>query len=157
MSTSSPEILNPAAEAMSSAARSAKTFTDKASAGIRNRVSQTGEQLTDTMDAVAQKVDVPAGIKDKWHATKDTAQAAIGQAMRHLHEGKKTVQDKTTEVAHQAKSLSNQAAAQVPAPVAGRVTELAQALRQRPAPAAAIVFAIFALLLLRRLFSQTAE
>lgn len=110
MSTSSPEILNPAAEAMSSAARSAKTFTDKASAGIRNRVSQTCEQFTDSMDAVAQKLDVPAGIKDKWHATKDTAQAAIGQA-----------------------------------------------LRQRPAPVAAIVFAIFALLLLRRLFSQTAE
>lgn len=157
MSTSLPEILNPAAEAMSSTARSAKTFTDKASAGIRNRVSQTREQLTDTMDAVAQRVDVPVGIKDKWQATKDTAQAAIGQAMRHLPKGKKTVQDKTAEVAHQAKSLSNQAAAQVPAPVAGRVTELAQALRQRPAPAAAIVFAIFAFLLLRRLFSQTAE
>lgn len=157
MSTSSPEILSPAAEAMSSAARSAKAFTGKASAGIRNRVSQAREQLTDTMDVVAQKVDVPAGIKDKWHATKDTAQAAIGQAARHLHEGKKTVQDRTTEVAHQAQSLTNQAAAQVPAPVAGRVTDLAQALRQRPAPAAAIVFAIFALLLLRRWFSQTAE
>lgn len=156
MSTSSPEILNPAAEAMSSAARSAKTVTDKASAGIRNRVSQTCEQFTDSMDAVAQKLDVPAGIKDKWHATKDTAQAAIGQATRHLHEGKKAVQDKTTAVAHQAKSLSNQAAAQVPAPAAGRVTGLAQALRQRPAPVAAIVFAIFALLLLRRLLSQTA-
>jgi hypothetical protein len=77
--------------------------------------------------------------------------------MRHLHAGKKTVQDKTTEVAHQAKNLSNQAAAQVPARLAGRVTELAQALRQRPAPAAAIVFATFALLLLRRWFSQTAE
>ena len=73
MSSSSPEILNPAAEAMSSAARSAKMVTE------------------------------------------------------------------------------------VPSPLAGRVTELTQTLRQRPAPAAAIVFAILALVLLRRVFSQTAE
>jgi hypothetical protein len=106
MSTSSPEILRPAAEAMSSATRSAKTFTDRASAGIRNGVSQTREQLTDTRDALAQTV---------------------------------------------------KAAAQVPAPVAGRVTGLAQGVRQRPAPALALAFAIFALLLLRRFLSKTTE
>jgi hypothetical protein len=106
------------------------------------------------METLTQKVDVPSGIKDKWHATKDTAQATIERATRHLHEGKKAVQDKTNEVTQQAKSLTSQAAAQIPAPVAGRVSDLAQVVRRRPAPAVTMVFAIFALLLLRRFLSR---
>jgi ElaB/YqjD/DUF883 family membrane-anchored ribosome-binding protein len=107
------------------------------------------------METLTQKVDVPAGARDKWHATKDTAQATIEKATRHLHEGKKTVQDSTKKAAQQAKILTNQAATQIPAPVAGRASDLAQAVRQRPIPAVTMVFAIFALLLLRRFLSRT--
>jgi hypothetical protein len=62
------------------------------------------------------------------------------------------VQDKAGEVRQQAKSVANQARAQVPAPVRGRVHQVAQSVRQRPAPAAAVVFAVLVLLLLRRFF-----
>jgi hypothetical protein len=106
------------------------------------------------METLTQKVDVPSGITDKWHTTKDTAQATIGKATRHLHQGKNTVQDTTNKVTQQAKSLTNQAATQIPAPVAGRASDLAQAVRQRPVPAVTMVLAIFALLLLRRFLSR---
>jgi hypothetical protein len=153
MSTSSSEVLHPATEAMSSNP-AANTSTERTSVGIRHSLAQTPEQLVDTMETLTQKVDVPSGIKDKWHATKDTAQATIEKATRHLHAGKKTVQDKTKEVEKQAKGLTNQAATQIPAPVTGRAFDLAQAVRQRPVPAVTMVFAIFALLLLRRFLSK---
>jgi ElaB/YqjD/DUF883 family membrane-anchored ribosome-binding protein len=146
-------VLSPATEAMSSKP-AANTSTERVSAGIRHSLVQTREQLADTMETLTQKVQVPSGIEEKWHATKDTAQATIEKATRHLHGGKKTVQDKTKEVAQQAKGLTNQAATQIPAPVAGRASDLAQAVRQRPAPAVTMVFAIFALLLLRRFLSR---
>ncbi|MBV9058587.1 MAG: hypothetical protein JOZ09_05445 [Pseudonocardiales bacterium] len=82
-------------------------------------------------------------------------QAKIGQVAQHLHNGKETVQDKADEVRKQATSLTNQAREQVPAPVRGRVDQVAQSVRQRPAPAAAVVFAVL-VLLLRRLV-HTAE
>jgi hypothetical protein len=52
--------------------------------------------------------------------------------------------------------LTHQARAQVPAPMMGRVNQVAQSVRQRPASVAAMVFAVLVLLLLRRLF-RTAE
>ncbi|MBV8994340.1 MAG: hypothetical protein JO287_11735 [Pseudonocardiales bacterium] len=156
MSSSSPEVLSPTAEVMSSP-RSANTAPETASVGIRNSVAQTRQQLADTMETLAQKMDMPSGVKDKWRATKDTTQATIGKATRHLHESKKTAQDKTNEVTQQAKSLTGRAADKIPAPVTERVTDLAQTVRQRPDPAVAIVVAIFALLLLRRFISRATD
>ena len=153
MSTSSSEALSSLVEAVPSA-DSAKTTTSRALAGIRNGVSHAGEQLTDTVETLAQKVPLPSRVQAKLQAMKDTAHAAMGQATEHLPEGKKTVQDTAHEVTRQAKSLTNQAAAQMPAPVTGRVTQLAVAVRQRPIPTAALVVAIFALLLLRRVLPR---
>lgn len=153
-SASSPEVVNPVVEAMS-VARSAKTSTKTASAQVRNGLSRTREKFTDTMEALPQKVDMPSGVKDTWHAAKDTAQATLGKATRQLREGKKTVQGKATEVGQQAKDLTNQAAAQIPEPVAEPAAGLAQAVRQRPVSAVAMVFVVFVVLLLRRLLSRT--
>jgi gas vesicle protein len=133
-----------------------ETSMSTSSVGIRDGIAPTREQLADTAETLGHKVEVPAGVMDKWHATKDTVQAKIGQVAQHLHNGKETVQDKADEVTQQAKSLTNQAREQVPAPVRGRVNQVAQSVRQRPAPAAAVVFAVLVLLLLRRLF-HTAE
>jgi ElaB/YqjD/DUF883 family membrane-anchored ribosome-binding protein len=153
MSTSSSEALSSLVEAVPSA-DSAKTTTSRALAGIHNGVSHAGEQLTDTVQALAQKVPLSSRGKGKWQVTKDTAHAARGQATQHLQDGKKTVHDTAHEVTRQAKSLTNQAAAQMPAPVTGRVAQLAVAARQRPVSTAAMVFALFALLLLRRFIHQ---
>jgi gas vesicle protein len=117
-------------------------------------LSQTREHLADTVVALAHKVDVRSGVTDKWHATKDTVQDKLGQVTRHLQEGKEAVQAKAEEVTRQAKSLPNQVPAQIAAPVAGRVNHLTQALRQRPAPVAAMVFTVLVLLLFRRLFRK---
>jgi len=92
------------------------------------------------MEALAHKLD--SAVKDAWSATKDTVQDKIGQVTRHLQDGKQTVQDRVQE-------------AQVPEPVAGRIDQLTQAVRQRPVPAAAIGLVVLVLLLLR-LFRGTA-
>jgi hypothetical protein len=126
------------------------------SVGIREGLAHTREQLADTVETLGHKVDVPSGVINRWHATQETVRAKIGQVARHLQDGKETVQDKGEEVRRQAKGLTNQARAQVPAPVVGRVNQVAQSVRRRPAPAAAMVFAVLVLLLLRRLF-RTAE
>jgi hypothetical protein len=101
-------------------------------------LSQTRELLADTVGALADKVDMPSGVTDKVH----------------LQDSKETMQAKAEEVTRQVKSLPNQVPAQVAAPVAGRVNHLTQALRQRPALAAAMVFTVLVLLLFRRLFRK---
>jgi hypothetical protein len=105
------------------------------------------------MQALAHKLD--SAVKDAWSATKDTVQDKIGQVTRHLEDGKQTVQNSAQEVTRQAKSLTGRAQAQVGEPVAGRIDQLTQAVRQRPVPAAAIGLAVLVLLLLR-LFRGTA-
>ncbi len=77
------------------------------SIGIREGVAHTREQLADTAETLGHQVEVPAGVMDKWHATKDTVQAKIGQVAQHLHNGKQTMQDKADEVKQQAKSVTN--------------------------------------------------
>jgi gas vesicle protein len=68
------------------------------SVGIREGVAHTREQLADTVETLGHKVDVPAGVMDRWaDSTKDTVHAKIGQVARHLHDGKETVQDKADE------------------------------------------------------------
>jgi len=127
---------------------------DSAPAGIREGLSRTREQLAGTVETWAHKMDLPSSVKDKWQAAKGTMHDKIGHAGRHLHHGKETVQDKADEVTRQAKSLTNQARAHIPAPVAGRVNHLTAAVRQQPIGAVAMVLAVVAFFLLRRLFRR---
>jgi gas vesicle protein len=129
---------------------SAKTSLDNAARGIREGLAHGRERLADKVEAVAHKAKVPAGVKDAWTDAKNTVQDKVGQATRQLQESKEAVRDSASGMAQQAKDLTEQARAQVPEPVAGRVDQLAQAVRQRPVPVAAIVIAVLALLLLRR-------
>ncbi len=126
---------------------SAKTVSSAASVEIREGLAHAGQQLTDK---------VASGVPGKWQDMQDTVHATSGQVTRGFQEGTQVVQDKAAEVTQQVKKVTSQARAQVPAPVRGRVTQVTEAVRQRPAPAAAMVFAVVVLLLLRRLF-RTAE
>lgn len=153
MSTSSLEVISTASEAAPSVPPR-EASTGRASAGIRKGLSHTREQLTDTVERLAHKVDAPSGVRDKLSAAKDMTQTKIGEVARHLHKGKETVQDNANEVTRQAKNLKNQAWAQVPPPVAGHINHLTRAVRQRPASAAAIVLTIVVFLLLRRLLRK---
>jgi hypothetical protein len=101
------------------------------------------------------KAGLRSAVKDTWSATKDAVRDKFGQVTRHLREGKETVQDKASEVTRQAKSLTGQTRVQVPEPVVGRIDQLAKAVRQRPVPAASMVVAVLALLLVGRLIRTT--
>lgn len=92
---------------------------------------------------------VAAAMKEKARDTKDTAQAKMHQAQQHLHQGAETLQSKAGETTQQAKDLTDQVVAKLPPPVAGRLKQLMEALRQRPVIAAAVVLG--ALLVLWRL------
>ncbi|MGB9282016.1 MAG: hypothetical protein WCB57_18365 [Pseudonocardiaceae bacterium] len=62
------------------------------------------------------------------------------------------LQNKAGETTRQAKDLTDQAVANLPEPVVGRITRLTAAVRRRPVPAAAVVLTV--LLVLRRLLRR---
>jgi hypothetical protein len=154
MSTSSPELTSSVSGAAPSA-HPVKTSSGEASVGIREGLSQTREQLADTVEALAHKANLPSGVTEKVHAMKETARAKLGQVKRHLNTGTGVARAKMGDVTQQVRSLTHQAREQVPEPVAGRLSHLTQAVRQRPVPAAALVFTLCALWLLPRQFRRT--
>jgi gas vesicle protein len=148
MSTSSPEATR-SVSVGTAPSTWATASLQNASRGIRDGLAHGRERLAGTVEAVAHKAKVPDAVKDAWSDTKDTVQDKVGQVTRKLQDGKETVQGSASGLTQQAKGLTEQARAQVPEPVAGRVDQLTQVVRQRPAPAAAIILAVLALLLLR--------
>ncbi|MGH3608378.1 MAG: hypothetical protein ACRDRD_09885, partial [Pseudonocardiaceae bacterium] len=94
----------------------------------------------------------PTGVKDRARDAKETAQAKIQDIKQHLHTGTAALQDKADETTQQAKVLTDQAVAKLPASLIGRVTELMAAVRRRPAPAVAVLLGV--LLVLRRLLRR---
>ena len=120
---------------------------------LHQDIERTREQLGDTVQARVHKVDVPARVKDKVHDTKETVQAKVDEVKRQLHNGTGTLQDKAEEATRRARSLTNQALAKLPPPVAGRIEQVMETVRQRPVPAAAV--ALGALVLLRRVFRRS--
>ena len=148
MSTSSPEVA-PSVSVATAPSAWAKTSLQNASRGIREGLAHGREQLAGKVEAMTHKAKVPDAVKDAWSDTKETVQGKVGQVTRQLHDSKDAVQGSASGLTRQAKELTEQARAQVPEPVAGRVDQLTQKVRQRPVPAAAIVLAVLALLLLR--------
>jgi methyl-accepting chemotaxis protein len=146
----------------------ASKITDKAetppeTAEIEHDIERTRQQLSDTAQALAAKADVPARVKDKVHATTETAQAkadevkhrahaAAQQVTHQVQEGAQALAAKAEDVAGQAKTLTNQALEQLPPPVRERVEQVITTARQRPVPTAVVV--VVALLLLRRLLRR---
>ncbi|MDQ3765250.1 MAG: hypothetical protein M3460_28305 [Actinomycetota bacterium] len=95
------------------------------------------------------KVGLAAPVANKLHATKEAVQAKVEGVKQHLHKGGEAVQGKAEEATLQARSAANVALAKLPSPVSGRVEQLAKAVRQRPAPAAAVMLSLLALVVLR--------
>lgn len=98
-------------------------------------------------------MDWSVRIEDTVHATKETAQAKVDEVKQHLQKSSETLQDKADEATLQAKKLTNQALARLPAPVSRRIHQ-----RSTDADSAATAGArcsdhagCFVLLMLRRL------
>lgn len=111
----------------------------------RQDIKRTRQQLSDTVEALAHKADVPAGVKDKVADTQQTVQVQAEAATQHLLEGTAALQAKAGEVARHADKL--------PPTVAERIDPLIARARQRPLTAAAVVVGM--LWMLRRLLRNS--
>jgi len=96
---------------------------------LRAEIERTREQLSENVQALTYKADVPARAREKLQDTKDAAQDRVRQ-------------------------LTGQAAAKLPEPVRERGQQAAVAVRQRPAPALAAAVAMPLLLLLVRMLRR---
>ena len=97
--------------------------------------------------------DLSMGVKDKARDAKETAQAKIEDIKQHLLTGTEALQGKADETTQQAKDLTDQAVARLPAPLVGRVNQLMAAVRRWPVPAVAVLLSV--LLVLRRVLRRT--
>jgi hypothetical protein len=145
VSISSREFTGPASGRTAQPAQPAKALSGKPPTAIHQGITHTREQLADTVEALAHKIDLPVRVKDRVQQTKDTVQTKVDEVRQHLHKGTETLQDKAGEV----RSLTNQALVKVPAPVGGRIKGLGEMVRYRPVSAAAVVLGV--LMVLRRL------
>jgi hypothetical protein len=121
---------------------------------IREDLAHTREQLADAPEVLARKLSLPVHVKRKVHNMKGTVHAKIGEVTQQLHKSGETLQDKAGEATAQARGLTNQAVAKLPAPVAGRVEQLTETVRRRPVPAAAVVLGVLVSLVLRSLLRR---
>jgi hypothetical protein len=112
---------------------------------IRQDIERTREQLGDTVEALAHKVDVPARAKETVHVKAE-------EVTQHVLEGTGAVQAKVAELSQDAEQLIDQGLDQLPPPVAARIEPLMAALRQRPLLAAAV--AVVVVWVLRRLLRR---
>ena len=119
---------------------------------IRQDIERTREQLGDTVEALAHKVDVPARVKDKVHETKETVQVKAEEVTQQVLEGTEALQAKAVEVTQRAEHVIGQGLDKLPPPMAARIEPLVAAAKQRPLPAAAVAVAV--LLVLRRLLRR---
>jgi hypothetical protein len=127
---------------------------------IRQDIERTREQLGDTVEALAHKVDVPARVKEtvqvKTEEVTQLAQAKAEEVTEQVLEGTEALQAKVVEVTQHAEDLIDQGLGKLPAPVAARIEPLVAAAKQRPLPAAAVAMAMAmgVLLVLRRLLRR---
>ena len=123
---------------------------------IRQDIERTREQLGDTVEALAHKVNVPARVKETVHVkaeeVKQQAQAKAEEVTQHVLEGTGAVQAKVAEVSQDAEQLIDQGLDKLPPLVAARIEPLMAALRQRPLLAAAV--AVGVVWVLRRLLRR---
>ncbi len=153
MTTLSRELNGSSAAGAAQSGQPAKTPSGNATAEILQQ-STHGDQLADTMEALAPKVELPAHVKTKVREAKETVQAKVDDVQQYLHKGSETLRDKAGEATLQAKTLTNEALAKLPDPVTGRIGQLTETVRKRPVPAAAVVLGMFVLFVLRRVLRR---
>jgi ElaB/YqjD/DUF883 family membrane-anchored ribosome-binding protein len=119
-------------------------------------IDRTREQLSQTVEALAHKVDVPAQVKAKTREVTQTVQAKAGEVTQQVTDqatrATDAVQAKTEDVTARTKGLIDQALAALPPAARDRVERAAGAARQRPAPTAVVAGVV--VLVLRRLLRR---
>jgi hypothetical protein len=127
---------------------------------IRQDIERTREQLGETVEALAHKVDVPARVKETVHVkteeVKQQAQAKAEEVTEQVLQGTEALQAKAAEVAQHAEHLIDQGLGKLPPPVAARIEPLIDTAKQRPLPALAAAVGVLLVLrlVLRRLLRR---
>jgi hypothetical protein len=120
-------------------------------------IDRTREQLSQTVEALAHKADLPGQAKAKaWEVTETVqgkAEEVTHQVADTVARGADAVQAKADEVGAHAKSLLDQSLAALPPTVRDRVERAVAVARQRPVPTA--IVAVLVVLVLRRLLRRT--
>jgi hypothetical protein len=127
---------------------------------LRRDIELTREQLGGTVEAIADKADVPARVKATVQETADTVRATADQVTaqaatvaqnvgEQVREGVEVLHAKAEDATEKAKNLTGQAVAALPPAVWPRIEQMMAAVRRRPVPAA--VTAVLVVLVLRRL------
>lgn len=112
-------------------------------------IERTRQQLGDTVEALAYKLNMPARAKDRVQQTTETMQAKTGelkqqtqakaaQVTQRLQHNAEAFQATTADVTAQARNLTHQATAKLPHSVRQQIGHLITAARQRPVPTAAV-------------------
>jgi hypothetical protein len=101
-------------------------------------IDRTREQLSETVEALAHKADVPAQVKAKTHQATETVQTKA--------------EEMTQQITDQAKGLIDQAVTTLPPPLRDRAEQVIAIARQRPVPTAVTV--VLGVLILRRLLRR---
>jgi hypothetical protein len=110
-------------------------------ASIERDIEHTRAELSETVQALADKADVPARVKEKVAATAESAQAAAQQV---THQVQETAQQVTHQVQGRRRTSSrprpadaaNQAMDRLPPPVRTRIGQLTATAKRRPVPTA---------------------
>jgi ABC-type transporter Mla subunit MlaD len=119
---------------------------------IKQEIDCTREQLGDTVQALADKADIPARVKDTAREAADQVQATAGQLGEQARHTAHTMQAKADDLAAWTRSMTDRAVAALPPAAAQRAEHVRTLVRQHPvAAAAATVIGLWALRrLLRR-------
>lgn len=125
-------------------------------AEIQREIERAREQLSDTVEALAYKVNLPERVKGKVHEASETfqakadevkqqAQATAQQVGRQMQERAEELQAKTADVRAQAKGLTDQAMAKLPPTMRERIEHVTMTAMRRPVPtgvAAVVLFVV---------------
>jgi len=105
---------------------------------VRREVVKTRRELSNTVEALAHKADVPARVKEKagevTTAAKEKAVAVKDVAAAKAEEAKHLAVAAAEDVAEQAQETARKTMDGLPQPVAQRLRDFAEAVRERPVP-----------------------
>jgi len=105
---------------------------------VRREVAKTRRELSDTVEALAYKANVPARVKEKASevtaAAKEKATVVKDVAAAKAEEARHVAVATAEDVAGQAQETARKTMDALPQPVAQRLRELVEAVRERPVP-----------------------
>jgi hypothetical protein len=123
---------------------------------LRQDIERTRQELGETVEALAHKVNVPERAKTAARETREkvtvTAAEIAEQARTAALRGAETLQAKANVAADKAKAVGEQVRAQLPPPLEHRAGKVMTTVQQRPIQTVVVLVVVF--LLVRRMLRR---